>query len=317
MSQGARAPAGRVVAVDVLRGAAAVGMVAFHARWDAGWLGLARDGPVVGAGWALLGDAVAALFLGVSGASLVLADRRGTTVRQMWRRLGVLAGAAAGLTVLTLIAAPDRPITFGILHCLVLGNLLAWPLVRRPPAWPLGAAAALLLTALLPGTGRLDGAAWAWLGLGRQVPPALDYRPLVPWAGFVLLGVVLARFAPAARPPRDGPHAAAALCLAWAGRHSLAVYLLHQAVLFPILALVAAAVGVARPGTVARDWRPAFERQCRATCEEPGTVPAVCAATCRCVESQLASAGPASGPPAFDKDALAAVVAQCLARSRP
>jgi len=66
-------------------------------------------------------------------------------------------------------------------------------------------------------------------------PMTEDYVPLFPWMGVLFLGIALGHLlvrsdfraiAPLARLPRG---------LAWLGRHSLAVYLLHQPVLFGVL----------------------------------------------------------------------------------
>ena len=69
-------------------------------------------------------------------------------------------------------------------------------------------------------------------------PVTEDYVPVFPWLGAVLLGVaagdalVRRTFAPLAflaRLPR---------AFAWLGRHSLAVYMVHQPLLIGALALV-------------------------------------------------------------------------------
>jgi uncharacterized membrane protein len=77
-----------------------------------------------------------------------------------------------------------------------------------------------------------------FLGLGRGLPDTNDWVPLFPWFGMVLAGIALARIA---RPILAGSwlarwqaRNAVARGAAFAGRHSLAVYLVHQPALLAL-----------------------------------------------------------------------------------
>jgi uncharacterized membrane protein len=91
------------------------------------------------------------------------------------------------------------------------------------------AAPAFLVSPLFNGLG------WVWLGLGQDVIPSNDYNPLLPWFGYVLLGIAFARLLPPERWPRWHPHATIPRMLCLAGRHSLIVYLVHQPLLMGLL----------------------------------------------------------------------------------
>jgi uncharacterized membrane protein len=78
-----------------------------------------------------------------------------------------------------------------------------------------------------------------WLGLGTEIIPSNDYNPLLPWFGYVLLGIAVARVIPPEKWPRWRPHSLAGRTLCLAGRHSLIVYLVHQPLLMAALWLVA------------------------------------------------------------------------------
>ncbi len=62
-----------------------------------------------------------------------------------------------------------------------------------------------------------------------------DYNPMLPWFGYVLIGIAVARLVPPQRWPRWQPHAAMSRMLCLAGRHSLLVYLVHQPILMGLL----------------------------------------------------------------------------------
>jgi uncharacterized membrane protein len=129
---------------------------------------------------------------------------------------------------------PATFITFGILHFIALASVLARPLASRPRL-----ALALGLVAMAAGLTLshpfFDSRATSWLGFVTRKPPTQDYVPLFPWIGVVLTGIaaghVLADrgFAPLA------PLARAPAALRWLGRHSLAVYMVHQPILMGAL----------------------------------------------------------------------------------
>lgn len=280
--------------LDALRGLAVCGMVAYHAAWDLAALGWPVTPPSAAPGWALLGEAVAATFLTLSGIGLVLARPKG--VGFALRRLALLAGAGLAVSLASLAVAPDAPIVFGILQCLAAANALALASLGWPA--PLRLASALACAALpalvrLPG---LDGWPGAALGLGAHAPPTLDYRPLLPWTAFAFLGTLLgdriARRAPGlgARPvPVPGVRRLQA-ALRGLGRHSLAIYLLHQPLLYGALL---AARPLIMPAEVGPD---PFAAQCRADCTATGASPRLCRAACACTGARVAAEARGGAP---------------------
>jgi uncharacterized membrane protein len=78
-----------------------------------------------------------------------------------------------------------------------------------------------------------------WIGMMTHKPLTEDYVPLFPWLGVVFVGVAAGAWiadrerATLASIGRFAPH-----WLAWLGRHSLLVYMVHQPILFGILKVV-------------------------------------------------------------------------------
>ncbi len=83
-----------------------------------------------------------------------------------------------------------------------------------------------------------------WLGLGEALPNTLDWRPLLPWAGVVFLGLGAARLPGVLdwlmRPDRWRAASGPSRAICFAGRHSLPIYLLHQPILIGLLAALTA-----------------------------------------------------------------------------
>jgi uncharacterized membrane protein len=236
------AAAPRIPAVDLARSVALLGMVVFHFTFDLEMFGHIAPGTTLQPGWAMFARLVAGSFLFLAGVSLVLAHGQGIRWRGLLRRLAMVAGAALLITAATRIAMPEAFIYFGILHAIAAASLLGLAFLRAP-VWLTLAAAALAL--VLPEVARapaFDSRWLAWTGLAATVPPSFDFVPLLPWVAAALAGIAAARAGQAVglwdrlRDPAPGPVLRG---LAWPGRHSLAIYLLHQPVLIGLLWLAA------------------------------------------------------------------------------
>ena len=219
---------GRVLVVDLARSAALAGMIVFHLVRDLEMFGLVAPGTTLAGGWAVFARVIAASFLFLVGVSLVLAHREGFRSRRWARRFAIVTGAALLVTLATYAAVPSRFVYFGILHAIAASSVLSLPFLFAP-AWVAGISAAVVV-GLAAWVGRgLFATPWlAWTGLSSEVPAALDFIPLAPWLAACLAGVAVAKAVP--MPDIELP-AGVGRALAWPGRHSLAIYLLHQPVL--------------------------------------------------------------------------------------
>jgi len=243
VAAGRDAGAARIWEVDAARGLAVLMMAVYHTAFDLAAFGGWPIGVTAG-GWRLFADATATLFLLLVGISLTLSagwPRPGLGrpfLAKQARRAAVIFGAGMLVTAVTLAAVPEAYIRFGILHLIGVSILLALPFVGRPRLALLGAAAVLALGPLVSRP-RIDGPWLLWLGVRPERFPTLDYRPLLPWFGVVLLGLALGWLLYGRRRP-------ASLLPGWAGwpgwvplrflgRHALPFYLLHQPVILGVL----------------------------------------------------------------------------------
>jgi len=221
---------GRFPAIDTLRGIAILAMIAYHFAFDLRFFRLIRADFESDPFWLGARAAIVASFLLLVGVSLVLAERAQVPLAAFAKRIAIIAACALAATIASYAIFPATFITFGILHFIALASVLARPLASRPRlALLLGLAA--LAAGLALSHPFFDARATSWLGFTTRKPATQDHVPLFPWIGVVLLGIV-AGHALAARA--FAPIAALARAprwLRWAGRHSLAIYMVHQPVL--------------------------------------------------------------------------------------
>ena len=284
--------AGRVDAIDCARGLALIGMAGYHLTWDLADFRLISPLVPFTPGMRLLSHVVASVFLALVGVSLALAHRHGLNRRAFWRRLGIVAGAAALVSAGSAIFAPGEGIFFGILHCIAAASLVAAPFVTKPASVSLAVGLIAIVAPFLVHSTAFDPPWLLWLGLGEALPNTLDWRPLLPWAGLVFLGLSLAR-APGVMPALMSPNrwranARPSRALAFAGRHSLPIYLVHQPILIGLLALLTAWGPLAPKPDVS-----GFLSSCQRACVAQGRPAAECASGCRCVADAIEGSGEA------------------------
>ena len=177
-------------------------------------------------------------FMALVGISLVLADRAGASTAHFWKRIGVIAACAVAASIGSYVLFPRTFIYFGILHCIAVASILAWPTVRRPlVAFVIGVA--IIAAGIAYADPLFDARALSWLGFTTHKPATEDYVPLAPWAGAVFLGVTAGHALARADFHSLALLANAPRWLRFLGRHSLVVYMVHQPILLAVLWIVA------------------------------------------------------------------------------
>ena len=305
----------RIVALDVARGIALAAMATYHLAFDAAVLGLAPERlpflPIM----RVYSHVIACTFLGLVGVSLALAHRDGFRLQAFLRRFLTIAIAAGAVTLVTLFYDPPEAITFGILHCIAAASLLGGVCLFLPVWASFALGVAVAAAPIFVSDPAFNGPAIAWLGLGTLEPRTLDWRPFMPWAGASAIALALARTpfgkGQLARLSAWAGNAPLWRGLAFAGRHSLVIYLAHQPALFGLLATLAYATGASD----VRD-RSAYMRACSPACMRAGGEMAACDKACACVVERAEAEGLMSklvhataGPE--EKTRLQALVGEC------
>ena len=229
------APA-RIAAIDALRGIAIVAMVAYHFSFDLALFRFVRFDFERDPLWVVARAAILGTFMLLVGVSLVLAYRQRVPPARRWRRIAVIAACALLVSAASYAMFPRTWISFGVLHAIAVSSVLAWPLVERPRL-ALGLGIAVLVATAAFTHPAFDSPWLRWIGFATRPPPTEDYVPLFPWLGVTLAGIAAGDAITRGSFGPVGHLARAPEALRWLGRHSLAVYLIHQPVLIGALAI--------------------------------------------------------------------------------
>jgi uncharacterized membrane protein len=226
----------RVRSLDALRGLALVAMVAYHFSFDLRYFGVTRSDFYHDPFWLNARTLILSSFLLIAGASLVLADRAANLLR-FWRHVGTIGACAFVVSAASYVLFPLSWIWFGVLHAIAVSLVIARPLVRYPwTAIVIGAG--VIVAANLISDSAFDNRALGWIGFMTAKPRTEDYVPLFPWTGVLLLGVAAGQMLVRAQFRPIGFAETWPRWIAGLGRHSLAIYMVHQPLLIGALYLV-------------------------------------------------------------------------------
>jgi uncharacterized membrane protein len=228
--------------IDAFRGVAIVLMVLFHLSWDLVYFRMVGYSMMSGP-WPWFARIIATMFLLAMGTSLTVSYHyRGWErgfVKYLWRGAKVF-GLALVISAVTYVFLGHQFVVFGILHLIGFSIVVAYPLLPFKRRY-----FAAIVGALVVGIGVYINrfvVVIPWLiplGVSQIGRGMADYYPVFPWFGVALLGVGLghALYPGAERrfalPDWSGVPVIRELCLL--GRHSLAIYMVHQPVLLGIL----------------------------------------------------------------------------------
>mmetsp|Transcript_22837 Transcript_22837/g.18919 ORF Transcript_22837/g.18919 Transcript_22837/m.18919 type:complete len:189 (-) Transcript_22837:34-600(-) len=166
------------------------------------------------------------------GMSQALVHRNGIVWREVVTRATKLGSLAAVITILSLIFVPQQWIYFGAIHCLCLNSILTVPFTQMPKV-------------ALVGFIVIQSYSMAFGSCPLEVPldwPTLDVMPWFHNLGYCLLGVWLysrgvPKLATVSLIPGTRVYFEDTVMTTF-GRHSLVIYLVHQAIFFPAVYLL-------------------------------------------------------------------------------
>ena len=225
--------------IDLLRTAAILGMIVYHTAFD---LAIFYDVEleVFAGGWKFLARTTAIVFLMLVGISFAISWNRTPVFAKYLKRGLILIAWGIGISLVTFVVDQETYVRFGILHLIGVTMILLPLFVQlRGLVLPMG----LGLILFSPWLERMHVDSELLLPLGVQPNffTSVDYFPLLPWLGVILIGLVAGqKFY--IRDTRWREHsnlkALDSKLFTWPGRHSLMLYLIHQPIILLILTLL-------------------------------------------------------------------------------
>lgn len=239
----------RFIELDVLRGFAIIGMIFLHVLWDLDYFGILPLNYEI----YKFQTSIPLLFFVLVGMCLVVSKNKKQNLSLDKQREYDLHLILRGLkifslgmiiTTITLLFMPDKPIIFGVLHCIGFSIILSVPFVKFKQ-YNLLFASLIIIIGLVIGGYSFENPTAVHLAIGLHQPNigayTIDYFPLFPWFGVTLLGIAIGEWVYKDNKRRFAfPNLSNYKPLSvfsWMGRHSLAIYLLHQPVIAGILSL--------------------------------------------------------------------------------
>lgn len=229
--------------LDAARGIAILLMIGYHVLFQ---LSFFNTGLVLWFNpYIMTGAPIATLFILIAGISLVLQTGKEKNILLASKKL-IIRGVyilcfAALITVVSWLLFPQQVIVFGILHLIGTATILSIPFVvlKMKPYIPLGCG--LICVLISPLLEYIRGPAYLIpFGIRPEGFATLDYEPLIPWFGVMLIGLTLGLYL-YPNGIRSGildklpklPKIVAPI--SFLGRHSLVTYLIHQPIIFLVL----------------------------------------------------------------------------------
>jgi len=227
--------------VDFLRGWAIIMMILFHSVFDLDYFGV-WEVDIYRGFWFYFARLTASLFLLLVGVSLVLsysrAERQARSEQFRFRlfKRGIwIFSLAMGITVVTYLLLGNGFIIFGVLHLIGVSLLLAYPFLKLHRGLDAIFGLLFILVGIYFQNLSVSYPWLLWLGLAPPEFYSLDYFPIFPWSGVILVGIALGDLLyrgyrrKIALPDLSG--SSSVKPFAFLGRNSLAIYLIHQPVL--------------------------------------------------------------------------------------
>jgi len=231
--------------IDMIRGIAILMMIFFHTVFDLSFFRVTAIDVSAGF-WKYFAFSTATLFLLIVGISLTMSHARATPSLSGYQLARKFLYRGAGIFLLGLLVTAgtwlylkEGFIVFGILHLIGISVIIS-PLFFRFKMFNVVLGLFFIVIGYFLAT--VSGPIWLLpLGIHPDTFWSVDYEPVFPWTGIVLLGMGFGEYLyPGGVRKFTLPPIPAFFIrpLASLGRYSLIIYLVHQPVILLLLAVV-------------------------------------------------------------------------------
>jgi uncharacterized membrane protein len=234
----------RIWEIDLLRGIAIIMMIAFHVLYYINYF----DIYFVDLGnflFLIFNYSIGTIFLLLVGISLTISysmattklTDRGLRFKYLKRGLKIFLYGLF-ITVVTWYFLVEGFVIFGVLHCIGLSIIISYPFLRyRYSNLFLGVI--FVIIGFLLYDFAFDFYWLVWLGFKPFRFYTIDYFPILPWFGVILIGIFLGNSLYVKKKRtykiKDLTGNVIVRVLMFLGRHSLIIYFLHHIILLSVI----------------------------------------------------------------------------------
>lgn len=234
----------RFIELDLLRGIAISLMIFGHILWDLEYFNLLNMDKTL---YSTLQKIVPQLFFLLVGMSLIISIKRKTFesqkeenkyLKHIIKRGIKIFSLGMIITALSLFLIPNRPVIFGVLHCIGLSIIIS-TIFLKYRKHNLIFATILIYIGMIINQTTISNPTFLHFITGFRIEGiwqiTIDYFPLLPWFGICILGISIGDLLYCGdkrmfKIPDLSKYRPAKI-LSWIGQHSLLIYLLHQPII--------------------------------------------------------------------------------------
>ena len=230
--------------IDLLRGIAVIMMIVFHVLYDLYFFNIFKI--VLYSGFLLwYVYSIGLIFILLVGICLTLSytkakkklTKKEVKLKFLFRGIKIFVLGLV-ITFATFLYLPKGFILFGVLHCIGISIILAYPFLQLH-IQNLLFGVILISAGLYLKTFTVNFPWLIWLGFTPRQFYTVDYFPLLPWFGVILIGIFIGNKLYSGYKRRfnliDLSRFRFVRSLCFIGRHSLIIYFLHQPIIIMLL----------------------------------------------------------------------------------
>jgi uncharacterized membrane protein len=233
--------------IDFLRGLAIIMMIIYHLFYDLDFFNV-HNISIISGFWWYFARTTAAMFILLVGISLTLSYSRARAwnpksnlyPRYLRRGLKIFSWGLI-ITLMTWIFLREGFVMFGVLHLIGISIILAYPFLKLRYLNLLIGITFISIGMYLKNF-TFGSSWWIWLGLTPYNFYTVDYFPIFPWFGVILIGLFIGNLLYPGYTRKfnlfDISNFSFIRLFCFLGRRSLLIYLIHQPILITLLIIL-------------------------------------------------------------------------------